>query len=196
MLTSHCMRRTLQHRMCLMYFPSRALQLETLRCGGHRFSATRTLVILEPRVLNSKRCVLLFGMSYWLSLLFHWKERNIVASTVLHEELNPFENKSLVLSNICWNFICAVLENTGEIASDTGFVVTVHVVIPCVSGLWSDVQREEQTVVIKQTFCSQATTIWEKINRLNYWSAGSIPSLFHSTRQGRVPEVMTAESSQ
>lgn len=70
-----------------MFFHSsslRVFQLEPLRCGGDRFSATGTLVILEPRVLNSNHCVLLFGMSYWLSPGFHWRERNIVASTVLH----------------------------------------------------------------------------------------------------------------
>lgn len=92
-------------------FPSLSLcafQLEPLQCGGDRFSATGTLVILEPRVLNSNHCVLLFGMSYWLSPGFHWWEWNIVASTVSHTKTwihLKTNNLCKVIQNICLDLI-------------------------------------------------------------------------------------------
>lgn len=86
--------------MCLMCFCSPLLcTLQLLQREDIDFSATGTLAILESRVLNWNHCVLLFGMSYWLSPVFHGPEWTIVASTA-----SRVQNRILVLFFVLFSF--------------------------------------------------------------------------------------------
>lgn len=105
---------------CSLLLAAQCIWVRAALCVEIDFFATGTLAILEPRVLNSNHCVLLFGMSYWLSPGFHWWEWNIVASTVFHTKNRihlKTNNLCKVIQRICSNVIIEFVPRAGDITA-------------------------------------------------------------------------------